>query len=157
MNIASRKRFVPSNLARKWSADGDNIEILHHFGATNERLEKRMFLDMKPAHVSACLGWGVSKGETTGKTRFGIRKEWRSVGIFSAEENSENTVLAHARSRGLARCLTLLLLYNWYSLAVVMGRHSSYRYTARYQCAEIHNYNSKSKTAVVFVRSTVTH
>ena len=105
VNIESVGAFCPVKiLPGKWSVDGDTLRFSIILGATNERLEKGdVFFDSEEEITCKCMAWGgqVSRrGKLlVKKTRFGIRKEWRSVGIFSAEENSENTVLGTMRVR----------------------------------------------------------
>ena len=90
---------------RKWSVDGDTLRFSIILGdGQNERLEKGdVVFDAEEEITCKCMAWG-GKVSRRGKllikkTRFGIRKEWRSVGIFSCEENSETTTLGTLRVR----------------------------------------------------------
>ena len=87
------------------SVDGDTLRFSIILGdGQNERLEKGdVVFDAEEEITCKCMAWG-GKVSRRGKllvrkTRFGIRKEWRSVGIFSCEENTETTSLGTMRVR----------------------------------------------------------
>ena len=108
VNIESVGAFCPVKILpgkRKWSVDGDTLRFSIILGdGQNERLEKGdVVFDAEEEITCKCMAWG-GKVSRRGKllikkTRFGIRKEWRSVGIFSCEENSETTTLGTLRVR----------------------------------------------------------
>lgn len=108
ISIESVGAFCPVKILpgkRKWSVDGDTLRFSIILGdGQNERLEKGdVVFDAEEEITCKCMAWG-GKVSRRGKllvrkTRFGIRKEWRSVGIFSCEENTETTSLGTMRVR----------------------------------------------------------